>query len=233
MSESGTLALVGAGEFLESMRAVDAELLRRAGGTRVAILPTACAPDGPGVPEHWAEMGVAHFSALGAQAAAVMALDRDACRGPSLAAQVQAANLVYFSGGKPAYLVETLRDTLLWGAVLSVLAHGGVVAGCSAGAMAFGGWVPGRPAWRRYPLWLDGLGLVPRTVLLPHFDQMPRLVTAGFMALAPRGATRIGIDGGTALVGRGAAWSVLGAKRVRVQRPGSNEVYRAGATVRL
>jgi hypothetical protein len=75
----GTLALVGAGEFLAEMRPVDAALLERAGGDRVVILPTASAPDGGDVPGRWAEMGVAHFRALGAQAAAVMALDRDDC----------------------------------------------------------------------------------------------------------------------------------------------------------
>ncbi|OGO15498.1 MAG: hypothetical protein A2Y93_11970 [Chloroflexi bacterium RBG_13_68_17] len=233
MAESGTLALVGAGEFLESMRAVDAELLRRAGARRVAILPTASAPDGPGVPERWAAMGVAHFTALGAVARAVMAVDRSSCQAPDLAAQAQEADLVYFSGGKPAYLVETLRDSLVWAAVLSVLARGGLVAGCSAGAMALGGWVPDRPTLRRPSFWRPGLGLVPQTVILPHFDEIPPLITAGLAAVAPRGATLIGIAGSTALVGRDAVWTVLGERGVRVRAQGRDESLRSGAAVRL
>ncbi len=233
MAESGTLALVGAGEFLESMRAVDAELLRRAGGRRVAVLPTASSPDGPGVPERWAAMGVAHFTALGAQAVAVMALERDGCQAPELAAQVQAADLVYFSGGKPAYLVATLRGTLVWDAVLSVLAQGGLVAGCSAGAMALGGWVPDRPTLRRLSLWKPGLGLVPQCVILPHSDEIPGFITGGLAAVAPRGVTLVGVDGDTALVGSGAAWQVLGEKGVRVRAWGRDECHRAGAALRL
>ncbi len=77
--QNGTLALVGAGEFLPEMNDVDRELLRRCRGRRVAILPTASAPDGPGVPERWAKDGVTHFQALGAQAVGVMALDRQGC----------------------------------------------------------------------------------------------------------------------------------------------------------
>lgn len=72
---TGTLALVGAGEFLEAMNPVDRALLERAGGQRVVVLPTASAPDGPGVPGRWASMGVEHFNRLGAQTEAIMALD--------------------------------------------------------------------------------------------------------------------------------------------------------------
>jgi len=94
MPEQGTLALVGAGEFLEIMRDVDAGLLERAGGRRVAILPTASAPDGTGVSERWAAMGLAHFTALGAQPEAVMALDREACHALEHVEAVSRADLV-------------------------------------------------------------------------------------------------------------------------------------------
>ncbi|TMD47052.1 MAG: hypothetical protein E6I90_05365, partial [Chloroflexi bacterium] len=63
----GTLALVGAGEFLPPIAPVDAMLLERVDGTpHVVVLPTASAPDGPGVPERWAKLGIDHFSQLGA-----------------------------------------------------------------------------------------------------------------------------------------------------------------------
>ena len=47
----GPVALVGAGEFLPAMAAVDAELLAASGRSRprVAILPTASWPDGEAV----------------------------------------------------------------------------------------------------------------------------------------------------------------------------------------
>ncbi len=233
MSEPGTLALVGAGEFLPSMRAVDGELLRRAGGRRVVILPTASAPDGLRVVERWAAMGAAHFSALGAEARAGMALDRTGCESVELAAQVRDADLVYISGGKPAHLVMALRDTAVWEAILAVLERDGALAGCSAGAMVLGGWVPGRP--RLFPprLWQPGLGLVPQTAILPHFDEIPALVTSSLTAFAPRGATVIGVDGGTALVGRGSEWTVLGQGSVRIQARDRDENLRPGDRLRL
>src|SRR5260370_2519725 len=64
---SGTVALVGAGEFLSTIIPVDKMLLERVHGTpRVVVLPTASSPDGAGVPERWARMGVEHFTPLGA-----------------------------------------------------------------------------------------------------------------------------------------------------------------------
>src|SRR2546421_420495 len=61
----GTLALVGAGEFLPPIAPVDAMLLERVDGTpHVVVLPTASAPDGPGVPERWAKLGIDHFPQL-------------------------------------------------------------------------------------------------------------------------------------------------------------------------
>jgi hypothetical protein len=65
---AGTLALVGSGEFLDSMRAIDGQLLERVGGAtqaRMLIIPTASAPDGPQVFARWLDLGRAHFSELG------------------------------------------------------------------------------------------------------------------------------------------------------------------------
>jgi len=239
-NQPGTLALVGAGEFLDSMSEIDAALLERAGGKRVVILPTASAPDGGDVPSSWAEMGVRHFAALGAQAEAVMALDRDGCHAPSNVEAVRYANLVYFSGGKPDYLLGTLNRTPLWGAVLAVLEQGGVLAGCSAGAMILGGWIPGRPSGGSLSIWLRAFGLVPEALILPHFDEMPGWITAPLGWFRPRRSMLVGIDGGTALIGKtpgpirgDGAWQVRGRGRVVVRRGGGREVYHQGDRVDL
>ncbi|HEX7587132.1 MAG TPA: Type 1 glutamine amidotransferase-like domain-containing protein, partial [Anaerolineae bacterium] len=218
---AGTLALVGAGEFLDTMRQVDQALLAMAGGTRVAILPTASAPDGPGVPERWAKMGIDHFTRLGAQAEAVMALDRAGCADPELAERVRAANLVYFSGGKPDYLYNTLVDTPVWRAVKDVLARGGVVAGCSAGAMIMGAYVPvfamrvGIPTIGQ---WQSGFGLVPDAIIAPHYNEFPEVFSTLLFGGRPEGSFLIGIDAETALVGSNGNWKVMGARRVTIKR---------------
>ena len=55
---------------------------------RVAILPTASAPDGEEVFSRWAEMGVEHFGALGAEVEPVLVRDRG--RGPTTPRPLQA-----------------------------------------------------------------------------------------------------------------------------------------------
>ena len=133
----------------------------------MVILPTASAPDGKGVPERWGRRGVDHFRALGAEPAAVLALTRADCERPDFAAAVHSANLIYFSGGKPDYLYQTLRGTALWQAVLDVLASGGVLAGCSAGAMIVGSFMPDVGTFPQMVRWGPGFGLIPEAVVIP------------------------------------------------------------------
>jgi cyanophycinase-like exopeptidase len=228
---SGTLALVGAGEFLPSMRPVDEHLLAESGGRRVAILPTASAPDGPGVFERWAEMGEAHFRALGAQVEAVPARTRVDCLDPDVARRIAFADLVYFSGGKPDYLLAALAQTPAWEAALAVLQRGGVIAGCSAGAMILGAFVPGfrlRQLPAREALWMPALGLVPQAIVVPHFNEIPRAVVRTWMALRPSGTRAFGIDAGMALVGRPGAWRALGLGSVTVTDGDGERAYAAG-----
>ncbi len=232
----GTLALVGAGEFLDAMDAVDRVLLERAGGARVVVLPTASAPDGPGVPERWAKMGVEHFNRLGAQAKAVMALDRAACSDEAMADQVRGTNLVYFSGGKPDYLLGALVDTPLWQAVKEVLDRGGVVAGCSAGAMIMGGYVPGfsmRLGLPKVGQWRPAFGLVPKAVLVPHYNEFPEAMVGLMFGRRPAGSFLIGVDADTALVGSDGDWQVMGARRVTLRRGRETQCYTHGQTVTL
>ena len=233
---AGMLALVGAGEFLDTMSAVDRQLLDRASGNNVVVLPTASAPDGPGVPERWITMGVDHFTRLGAQAIGLLALDRAACDDAANADRVRAANLVYFSGGKPDYLYSTLKDTTVWLAVREVFERGGVIAGCSAGAMIMGGYVPefslkaGVPWINR---WHPSFALVPGAVIVPHYNEFPEVMVALMFGRRPQGSYLVGIDGHTALVGFDHTWQVLGSGHVTVRHGRDKQRYAAGQSVAL
>ncbi len=233
---AGTLALVGAGEFLDSMNAVDRQLLDRAGGNNVVILPTASAPDGSGVPERWITMGVDHFTRLGAQAAGLLILDRAACDDVAHADRIRAANLVYFSGGKPDFLRQTLDGTAVWAAVRNVFDRGGIIAGCSAGAMILGGHVPefnlkaGLPWINR---WHPSFALLPDAVIVPHYNEFPEVMVSLMFGRRPAGSYLIGIDAHTALVGVDHTWQVLGAGRVTVRRGRETRRYTTGQSVSL
>lgn len=228
--ESGTVALVGAGEYLPTMLPVDKMLLERVNGTaHVVVLPTASAPDGAGVPERWAQMGVEHFTQLGAAVEPIMLLNRADAENAEVVARLAAANFIYFSGGKPRYLLETLQDTASWQAILGVFAAGGIVAGCSAGAMVLGGEVFDFPkVWHTLP----ALGLVPGIAVIPHFDELP----SGLLSTIARGrnsARVVGIDGATALVGSNNQWIVCGRGGVTVFTKSGKRRYVEGEAVTL
>lgn len=226
----GTVALVGAGEYLEGMLPVDKKLLERVSGTpKVVVLPTASAPDGQSVVERWASMGVEHFSQLGTIAEPIMLLNRIDAEDAHLAWKLAEANFIYFSGGKPRYLLETLQGTRSWQAILDVYSAGGIIAGCSAGAMVLGGEVFDFPQiWRTIP----ALGLVPGIAIIPHFDELPSLMV-GTVTRGKHKSTIVGIDGTTALVGSNQQWTVFGRGSITVFTKNGKQRYFEGDIVPL
>jgi cyanophycinase len=233
----GPVALVGAGEFLPTMAAFDAELLASTGvgRPRVAILPTASYPDGEVVFQRWAAMGVSHFAALGAEVEPVLVRDRAASDDPAAAQAVGEADLIYLSGGKPAYLVEALAGTAVGSALAAAHDRGAVLAGCSAGAMALASHAfDFRVRLVPFPLrWGSGLGFAHGVSVVPHYDAWPEPFSALIALQAPRGAVVVGIDEDTAIVGRDGGWQVHGASRVTVWRGRQRERFRAGEIFRV
>ena len=238
----GALALIGSGEYLPQMREIDRLLLGTRGGpagARAAVIPTASGLE-PGMPERWNGMGVAHFQALGAAATAVPLIGRADAEDPRVVDMLRDADLFYFSGGNPEYVIETLRDTPAWEAIRGGFLAGAVLAGCSAGAMMLGGYTLSvRSVMRgQAPRWLPGLALVPGLVIMPHFDRVADFageeVFRAILAAAPRDATLVGVDEDTALVRLpGAAhWRVLGRQTVSVFAGGGQRaIYHVGEDV--
>lgn len=225
---TGTIALIGSGEFLPPIRPLDQKLLAHLQEPpRVVVLPTASAPDGAGVPERWANMGVTHFTALGAQAEPVMLLTREDADNPAIVERIAQANFVYFSGGKPRYLLETLQETAAWAAIEALYARGGIVAGCSAGAIVMGAAIH----FPRSHQSANALNLAPGLVIIPHFDEIPKLVRAAFNHANPY--TLVGVDGSTALVGQANRWTVYGTSGVTVFEEKRQVRYIEGEEVRL
>ena len=198
----GKIALVGSGEFLPGMDPVDQALLAGiAGQPVVAIVPTASAPDGDAVFNRWLRQGVEHFGRLGATAVPIPLKTRADAERADFAAEIARSTFVYLSGGKPSYLRDTLASTPCWEAIAGVFARGGVVAGCSAGAMILGA---ATFDFRQPTLHRPALGLAPGVIVIPHFDEVPRLF-GGLLdrltdLIIPDGTTLVGVDGYTALV---------------------------------
>jgi cyanophycinase len=233
----GPVALVGAGEFLPEMLVFDAGLLAATGRSRprVAILPTASYPDGDEVFTRWATMGVAHFGELGAEVEPVLVRDRAGADDPAAAQAIGEADLIYLSGGKPAYLLDALSGSAVGHALTAAHARGAVLAGCSAGAMVLAGDAfDFRIGWSPWPLrWRNGLGFAPGASVVPHYDAWPEALCALVALQSPRSSVVLGIDEGTAAVGRDGSWQVHGRSRVTVWRGRHRERYRAGDTFRF
>jgi cyanophycinase-like exopeptidase len=238
----GPVALIGAGEFLAPMAEFDRGLMEATGRSRprVVILPTASAPDGEGTFQTWAEMGVQHFVALGAEVEPVFV--RTAAEGRDGAAlqAIGEADIVYLSGGHPRHLLRVLRESPLGGAIRAANARGAVIAGCSAGAMAIVGrsmdfrFLPKLRLPLPFPVrWPAGLALVDGVVVLPHYDAWPEPLSALVALQAPRGGVMLGIDEDTAAVGRNGTWQVHGRGRVTVWRGRHRERFRKGDAFRL
>jgi cyanophycinase len=234
----GSVALVGAGEFLPSMGEFDLGLLGATGRSRprVAILATASFPDGEEAYQRWLSMGTEHFGRLGAEVEPVLVRERADADDGVHAQAVGEADLIYLSGGRPGYLLGVLEESALGRAMVDAHARGAIVVGCSAGAMVlaerqFDFRFRGRPIL--WPLrWRRSLGFIPGIAVIPHYDAWPEPLSALVALQAPRGSAVIGIDEDTAVVGRDGEFQVHGRSRVTVWHGRHRERFRAGELFR-
>jgi len=115
---NGLIALVGSGEYLPVMEDVDRNLLDslhlNGRKPRVVCLPTAAGKEGDQSVNRWSNMGVEHFKNLGAEVTALRIIDRKSADDPQHEPILENADLIYFSGGDPGYLYETMKNTCAW-----------------------------------------------------------------------------------------------------------------------
>lgn len=232
----GPVALVGSGEYLPVMAGVEGALLEGR-PPRYVQLPTAAGQEGPESVGRWVRLGADQARRLGVEAVPVPALDRASADDPAVADPIAGAGLVYLSGGSPAYLAETLRDTRVWAAVVSAWQAGAALAGCSAGAMALAAWMADIRAPGAQPR--PGLGVVPGMLVIPHFDRFRRWMGGSPEATAarlPEGVVLVGIDEETAMVSDGhelRRWVVRGRRAVWLFGADGGSAHRAGEEIVL
>jgi cyanophycinase len=223
--------LLGSGEFEPWSTEVETRALRDAvGDGSVAILPTASAAEGDHVFDRWGAMGLDHYAASGLPAKVIAVKTRDDALREDVAAAVERASMIYFSGGKPTRLADVLRDTPVFAGIRRAIDRGAVYAGCSAGAMVAS---RARDAdGRRGTSWLFGLGLVPHVSFGVHWDRAARVpgVQWWLTSRLPDDTWFVGIDEQTAVLGDGHRWEVHGLRTVTVRRDGDPVRFVAGET---
>jgi len=227
---SGTVALVGSGEWLPVMLDVEKELLNNQNPVYVQ-LSTAAGQESSARLEHWKNLAQTQAKSLKVESRWLPVFDNESANNPEYAEKIKGAGLIYLSGGDPTYLAETLRDSLVWKTIVSEWENGASLAGCSAGAMALTTWVPKmRTKIGKNNEDVKGLGLLPNIRVIPHFDRMlgwiPDIITRSLLNTPP-GVTLVGIDERTALVGGTNSWTVKGEQSVWIlTHEGREEVKR-------
>ena len=235
----GALALGGTGEYTHAMNQTDVYLLETIGGlaaARVVLLPTASGLE-EGSPARWNEMGRQHFASLGVtDIRSSMILNRADADDPAQLDLLRGGTFYYFSGGVPGQITAALRDTPAWNIIREAYEAGAVLAGCSAGAMAFGGQTillrralsgTASTPTDTQSAFVDALGVVPHLIAFPHFDRMAgfagQQAFANLLASIPSDRTALGVDEDTALVRIAyhgpdvpSRWRVMGRQTVTV-----------------
>jgi cyanophycinase len=217
-SERGALALVGSGEYLVQMQEIESELLKigmSKGKSNTYIqIPTGAGQESADRIEFWRERGAAQAKRLGAEVAFLPILNREDAFNEKYISQVSNAGLIYFSGGDPGYITDVFNQTPLWEKIKNEFNSGASLAGCSAGAMAFGSKIVGI----RKSHVQSGLGLIPNIEIIPHYDKFLGWVPDRIASIALRsdeGSYLIGLDEDTALVLTD-KWRVQGRAKVHV-----------------
>jgi cyanophycinase len=239
MKNHGSLALVGSGEYLPQMKEFEQSLINDGlANNKKPIyiqIPTAAARESENRINYWRSLGEVAAKSLGVTQSFLPIFTRDDANNPELLKNVDDAALIYLSGGDPHYLAETLRDTLLWDLILKNWQSGGSLAGCSAGAMAFSGYVPHFRLSRAKPT--QGFGLLKEVRVIPHFDKFFKWIpdsAAKHLLDLPGDSTLIGIDEDTAVVRRANQdWQVWGKGKLHLLKGEIQGQFAAGEFVEL
>ena len=222
------ILLVGGEEFRPAAVGMDRHVLGLLGKDvpRVAIIPTAAARENPQLA---ASNGIRHFSGLGADAYGVEVIRQSDAENPRMAAQLDGADVIYFTGGSPEHLHSVLSGSPLLETVRTANNNGAVWAGSSAGAMVLGA-VMRRPS-SRSPV-SGALNIVPNVMTLPHHERSdPEAVLAQLAGRDFVGLTVLGIDGGSGVLLEPDGATALGSGNVTVYREGAWCRYAGGEPI--
>ncbi|HEX6255824.1 MAG TPA: Type 1 glutamine amidotransferase-like domain-containing protein [Euzebyales bacterium] len=224
----GPIALLGGHEHRRGMEAIERLLLEQVGvaAPTVAIVPVAASVRQVGMVAalartYWTSLGAAVRVALPDAHGSHQALDA-----------VAWADVIVLPGGVPNRLVATLGASPVWDLILDRWRSGAALSGSSAGAMSLFAW-----RLRLYPPHpldlIPGLGPFDGWVAAPHFSRFRAERWAAPLAHRFGHLGVLGLDEGTAVVGRGRRFRVVGRGALTLIEGGTVTVHRASATVAL
>lgn len=225
----GLLALVGGNEFNPGNEEQDRILAKATGSGPAYVVPTAAARQGP-------DRAVAHaqlwFRQVGLELEELPVLKRSDAMSAVLAERARAGRFFYLVGGDPGLVPQVLLGSAVWRAMFAAWRDGAALAGSSAGAMAMCSDTLVRARWpnrfNRRPT--QGLGVLAKTAVLPHFDTFGHRWVESAQAAAPD-LTLLGIDERSAAVWQEPTWRAMGPGAVTVIKGGKIKRFESGQEV--
>lgn len=228
MTTAGPVALLGGHEHRRGSEAIERTLLEQVGVTapQVTVLPVASAARQRGMAAalartYWTNLGASVRIAVPDANGSRHALDA-----------ISDADVIVLTGGVPNRLVAALGASPVWDAILERWRQGAGLAGSSAGAMSLFAW-----RIRLYPPnpldLIPGLGPFDGYVTAPHFSRFRAGRWAASLRRRFGDLGVLGLDEGTAVVGRGGRFTVAGSGAVTIIEDGRMTVHRAGSLLDL
>jgi cyanophycinase len=230
---TGFVALVGGDEFRPGNEEQDHMLVAQRRTGAAYIVPTAAARQRP---DRAVATAQAWFRGLELEVVELSVLRRSDAASALNVELAEQGGLFYLTGGDPGLVVDVLRDSPVWRAIVAAWRQGAALAGSSAGAMALGEWTLIRKAFpghaeRRYK---PSLGLVPRVAVAPHFETFGhRWVDSVLLEPPTKDVVIVGVDERSAAVWNGHAWTARGPGSITLVTTRGREVYAAGAPLPL
>ena len=237
---SGSLALVGSGEYLPAMAEFEKSLITdgiKNGRENTYIqIPTAAGQESQSRLKYWQDLGKAQGDLIGSKVIYLPIYNREDAHNLEYVDKVKNSALIYMSGGDPHYLASTLINTPLWSVILESWQGGSSLAGCSAGAMVLSSHIPNFRLSKSEPT--PGLNLIPNIRVIPHFNKFFKWIpesAAKVLLHVPDDSILIGVDEMTAIVKRSGSdtWIVVGDATVHVLKGLPDQQLHDGQEIRL
>lgn len=226
MTTQGPVALLGGLEHLEGCESIDRRMMSEVGSSRpnVVVVPAASSRR---LMAATAVLARNYWRRLGASVTVGVPGDGFENR---LSAAVDGADLIVLTGGHPNKLFARLGASPLLDQMIRRWEAGAGIIGSSAGAMCLFehrlNLYPPNPLKR-----IAGLGVLNGFTAAPHFDRFRAERWAPWVVRNVLRTSIIGLDEGTALVGRNGRFRVEGRRNVTLVRPGDLQVFPTGSDV--
>ena len=237
---TGSLALVGSGEYLPAMAQFEKSLVqdgvKNGKEARYVQIPTAAGRESADRLEYWKQLGLRQAKAIGVEATYLPIYTREDAFNQKYVDAVANSALMYMSGGDPHHLAEVLIDTPFWSAIVENWRTGASLAGCSAGAMVLSAHIPNFRLLKKTAT--QGLNLLPEIRVIPHFNKFFKWIpesAAKVLLHVPDNSILIGVDELTAIVKRSGDtdWVVVGEAKVHVLKGLPDQQLHDGERIKL